>query len=165
MKSESTLPKTSLQPLEDRVVVKPDLAPEKWGDTNLIVPEGVKEKHKPHTGTIIAVGPGKIGGNSIQIKTLSAIVFICRIIVFWVKNWLTKNNLGEDNFEMPKELQSVNSYHMPLNVGDRVMYGHFAGTPIEDPKTKEKFLVMRLDDVFIKMHETDEKSKPESVTE
>lgn len=35
-----------------------------------------------------------------------------------------------------------------VKVGDRVYYGKYAGTPIEDKKTGETFLVMRFADLF-----------------
>lgn len=52
--------KTPLQPLQDRVVVKP-LTAEEMGTTTqfgIIIPDSAKDK--PEQGTVIAVGPGKI---------------------------------------------------------------------------------------------------------
>jgi chaperonin GroES len=48
---------TSLKPLDDRIVVRPDEAEEKTA-SGIYLPEGAKEK--PQMGTVIAVGPGKL---------------------------------------------------------------------------------------------------------
>ena len=48
---------TKVRPLDDRVVVKPTQAEEKTA-SGIYLPESAKEK--PMTGTVIAVGPGKL---------------------------------------------------------------------------------------------------------
>ena len=55
--STKTAGKTSLKPLDDRVLVKPQDAEEKTA-TGIYLPEGAKEK--PQHGKIIAAGPGKL---------------------------------------------------------------------------------------------------------
>ena len=56
---------TKLNPLADRVVVKPSEEKEtKKG--GIIIPDTAKEK--PHEGKVIAVGPGKIAENGERIK-------------------------------------------------------------------------------------------------
>ena len=52
----TTSSKTSLTPLDDRLVVRPDKAEEKTA-SGLYLPEAAKEK--PQTGTVVAAGPGK----------------------------------------------------------------------------------------------------------
>ena len=47
----------SIQPLADRVVVKPQDAEEKTAG-GLFIPDTAKEK--PQRGTVVAVGPGKV---------------------------------------------------------------------------------------------------------
>lgn len=47
----------SIQPLADRVVVKPQPAEDKTA-SGLIIPDTAKEK--PQRGTVVAVGPGKV---------------------------------------------------------------------------------------------------------
>ncbi len=47
----------SIQPLGDRVVVKPQAAEEKTA-SGLFIPDTAKEK--PQRGTIVAVGPGRV---------------------------------------------------------------------------------------------------------
>ena len=47
---------TSLQPLEDRVVVRPSEAEERTA-SGLVIPDTAKEK--PQQGDVIAVGPGR----------------------------------------------------------------------------------------------------------
>ncbi len=47
----------SIQPLADRVVVKPQPAEEKTA-SGLFIPDTAKEK--PQRGTVVAIGPGKV---------------------------------------------------------------------------------------------------------
>ena len=53
----ATKSKTTIKPLADRVLVKPDEAEEKTA-SGIYLPEGAKEK--PLTGKIIAAGPGAL---------------------------------------------------------------------------------------------------------
>ncbi len=46
-----------LQPLGDRVVVKPNEEDEQRTASGLVIPDTAKEK--PQTGTVLAVGPGE----------------------------------------------------------------------------------------------------------
>jgi chaperonin GroES len=55
---------TTLQPLGDRVIVKP-IAKEEVTKGGIVLPDTVKEK--PQEGTVIAVGPGKIDDNGKRI--------------------------------------------------------------------------------------------------
>jgi chaperonin GroES len=48
---------TNIQPLSDRVVVRPEPAEEKTS-SGLYIPDTAKEK--PQRGTVIAVGPGRV---------------------------------------------------------------------------------------------------------
>ena len=50
----------SLQPLEDRIIVKPGDAEETTA-SGLVIPDTAKEK--PQEGEVIAVGPGRIDDN------------------------------------------------------------------------------------------------------
>tara|TARA_Y100000996_G_scaffold403132_1_gene375795 strand:- start:108 stop:392 length:285 start_codon:yes stop_codon:yes gene_type:complete len=54
-----------LQPLSDRVVVKPQEAEEKTA-SGIILPDTAKEK--PQAGTIVAVGKGKMSDSGSLIK-------------------------------------------------------------------------------------------------
>jgi len=49
--------KTSIAPLDDRIVVKPDTADERT-ESGIYLPEAAQEK--PQTGKVIAAGPGKL---------------------------------------------------------------------------------------------------------
>ena len=51
----------SLQPLEDRIVVRPAEAEEKTA-SGLVIPDTAKEK--PQQGEVLAVGPGRIGDDN-----------------------------------------------------------------------------------------------------
>ena len=52
-----TKKKTSVRPLDDRVLIKPQAAEAKTA-SGIILPEGAKEK--PMTGTVVSTGPGKV---------------------------------------------------------------------------------------------------------
>ncbi len=49
--------KSSLQPLDDRILILPAIAEERTA-SGLYIPEGAKEK--PQQGTVVAVGAGKL---------------------------------------------------------------------------------------------------------
>jgi len=57
--------KINLKPLADRVILKPSEAEEKTKG-GIILPDTAKEK--PIEGTIVAVGPGKIGDDGKTVK-------------------------------------------------------------------------------------------------
>jgi chaperonin GroES len=48
---------SSIKPLADRVLVRPDVAEEKTS-SGIIIPDTAKEK--PQRGTVVAAGPGKV---------------------------------------------------------------------------------------------------------
>jgi chaperonin GroES len=52
-----TAKKTTIKPLDDRVLVKPD-EPEERTESGIILPDSAQEK--PLTGEVVAVGPGKL---------------------------------------------------------------------------------------------------------
>ena len=56
----ATKTKTSIQPLEDRVVIRP-LDAEQVTSSGLVIPDTTKEK--PQEGEILAVGPGRLDDN------------------------------------------------------------------------------------------------------
>lgn len=49
--------KTTIRPLDDRIIIKPDTADDKTS-SGIYLPEGAKEK--PMTGKVVALGPGKL---------------------------------------------------------------------------------------------------------
>ncbi len=65
----------NVQPLDDRVLVKPQDMEEKVG--SIIIPDTAKEK--PMEGEVIATGPGKIGKNGkripLEVKAGDKIMF------------------------------------------------------------------------------------------
>jgi chaperonin GroES len=56
----ATKTKTSIQPLEDRVVIRP-LDAEQVTSSGLVIPDTAKEK--PQEGEVLAVGPGRLDDN------------------------------------------------------------------------------------------------------
>ena len=62
----ATAAKTTIKPLEDRVLVRPDEA-EMTTASGIVIPDTAKEK--PQEGTVLAVGPGRIDdkGNRVPI--------------------------------------------------------------------------------------------------
>ncbi|MEM6393858.1 MAG: co-chaperone GroES [Planctomycetota bacterium] len=57
--------KTTVKPLDDRVLIKPDAAEEKTA-SGLYLPESAKEK--PMQGKIVAAGPGKLNDDGSRTK-------------------------------------------------------------------------------------------------
>ena len=55
--------KTTVRPLDDRVIVKPQEAEEKT-KSGIFLPEGAKEK--PMIGKIVATGPGKLSDEGVR---------------------------------------------------------------------------------------------------
>ncbi|MDQ1385259.1 MAG: chaperonin GroES [Actinomycetota bacterium] len=61
----------NLQPLEDRIVVRPDEAEEKT-ISGLVIPDSAKEK--PQQGEVLAVGPGRRAENSGELIPIDLVV-------------------------------------------------------------------------------------------
>jgi chaperonin GroES len=61
----------NLQPLEDRIVVRPDEAEEKTV-SGLVIPDSAKEK--PQQGEVLAVGPGRRAENSGELIPIDLVV-------------------------------------------------------------------------------------------
>lgn len=59
----ATASKTTIRPIDDRVLVKPSEAEDKTKN-GIYLPEGAKEK--PMTGKVIAVGPGKLNDEGVR---------------------------------------------------------------------------------------------------
>lgn len=124
---------TILHPLEDRVLIDPDPAPTELGGLKLA--DTHKKAHQPPKGTVVAVGPGKVAVDNILKKIYRA---LC------------------DFFKIQHDLKEHDP--MPLKPGDRVMYGAYANMEVEDPVSKDKFLCLRLADIFISLDEETQKS-------
>ena len=60
----ATKTKTSIEPLEDRVVIRP-LDAEEVTASGLVIPDTAKEK--PQEGEVLAVGPGRLDDNGKRI--------------------------------------------------------------------------------------------------
>lgn len=86
-------------PYEDRVLVFPDPTEMKT-NSGIIIPDEVKDRIKPVKGTVVRVGPGKLGSG----------------------------------------------LAVPLQEGDRIYYGSFAGTELEINGIT--YLIMRFGDCF-----------------
>lgn len=56
-------PKTTIKPLEDRVLVQPAAAETKT-KSGIFIPEGAKEK--PLQGKVVAIGEGKLADNGVR---------------------------------------------------------------------------------------------------
>jgi chaperonin GroES len=59
--SSATATRTTLRPLEDRIVVRP-IDAEETTPAGLVIPDTAKEK--PQQGEVLAVGPGKFSEHS-----------------------------------------------------------------------------------------------------
>ncbi len=126
--------KTILHPLEDRVLIDPDPAPEELGG-GLKIAETHKKAHQPPKGTVVAVGPGK------------ADKLFMQLIGYKDADGIITHVKSENSDPV------YTTTTMPLKPGDRVMYGAYANMEVEDPVSKEKFLCLRLADCFIKLDE------------
>jgi len=131
------LPETRMLPQEDRVIVLPDPAMEKSAG-GIIVADAYKDRHVPARGTIISVGPGKdVGNNSILFKIYQLLYSLYRMFCLIFR----------------KDIEPMDPHiAIPAKRGDRVMYGHYAGVPVEDPDDPKKvYLIMRWHDIFVKL--------------
>jgi len=126
--------KTSICPHEDRVLIWPDPIESKT-EGGIIKPKEVMEKERPLMGTVLAVGPAKRQEVSYTNKLLLA-------ILRFLEN--TKDCYPTSG-DIEREMEYATT---PLKLGMHVLYGRFAGTPTEDPETKEPLLIMRPTDIF-----------------
>lgn len=124
--------KTTLNPQEDRIIVWRDKA-ELFTEGGLLKPEEVLQKERPFRGTVIAVGPGKDNENLTQ-------EIMCAI--------LSRMGYPGDASKFRDRIMTSTSKYKP---GERIMFGRFAGTPIDDPETGEELLIMRPSDIFVKL--------------
>lgn len=130
--------KTRIAPSEDRVVVYPDPV-ELVTESGIIKPKEVTDKERPMIGTVLAVGPGLLNSTVLTNKLLLAIL---------------EGNASAEAFDSGKIdalRYEVNKPKVPYAPGDRIMYGRFAGTTMEDPDTKTPVLIMRPHDIFAKV--------------
>lgn len=112
------------QPLDDRVLIKPD--PQEDTRGGFLVAD--ENKLKKLSGTVVAVGTG------VPLHNLKV-------------NITTDTN--EQAMTMLKEIVDQIKTGRPLKVkvGDRVLYGQFAGTRI--PLDGQDYLMLRESDVFM----------------
>jgi co-chaperonin GroES (HSP10) len=126
---------TRISPLEDRILVYPDPVATVT-ESGIIKPQEVVDKERPLTGTVIAVGPGK------KVEQTVTNVLLLNIL-------LHGTDIPKDQFEKLKEETAVAA--IPLQPGDRIMYGRMAGTDVEDLETKTMLKIMRPTDIFAKV--------------
>lgn len=132
------LMKTRIDPTEDRVLVWPDPIETVYA-SGLVKAQETVEKERPSTGTVLAVGPGKVDDTTLTNKLLLAIL---------------ENSASAEAFNSGKVdalRAEVNRKKIPYAPGDHILYGKYAGTPTEDPETKATILIMRPDDIFAKV--------------
>jgi len=110
------------EPLDDRLLIKPDPQDEMIG--GLLVAD--ENKPKKLSGTVVAVGTG--------------------VPLMNVKINIT----GDANVSELKELITLLKTGRPMKVavGDRVVYGQFAGTRV--PLDGEEYIMLREADVFMR---------------
>lgn len=113
------------QPYDDRILIKPD--PQEETRSGFLVAE--ENRLKRLSGTVVAVGTG------VPLHNLKI-------------NITTDTN--EQAVTMLKEIVDLIKNGRPLKakVGDRVLYGQFAGTRI--PLDGQEYLMLRESDVFMK---------------
>jgi len=78
MKKASKKKEISIQPLADRVLVKPEDASDEKSPGGIIIPD-TASKEKPERGVVVATGPGKIGDDSkfipVSVKVGDTVMF------------------------------------------------------------------------------------------
>lgn len=78
MKKQSKISDIKIRPLADRVLVKPEEVADEKSPAGIIIPDTAR-KEKPEQGTVIAVGPGKIGDDNevipVSVKVGDKVVF------------------------------------------------------------------------------------------
>lgn len=130
--------KTRIVPEEDRIVVWPDPVETITAGGIIKVEETIKKEEQAILmGTVLAVGPG---------KTLQQ-----NLTNYLLLNILQQSDISDENLDKVKEEIRKYSSEIPLQPGDHIMYGRFAGTKVEDPETKEGLLIMRPMDIFAKI--------------
>lgn len=129
----------NFEPFEDRILVFPDMVEDKTKG-GLYKPDSTVTREKPMIGTVVVVGPGKLGLNS------SALI---KALGYQADNEMQRMReeypmwTGNDFIELLQEGR------LNLKAGDRVSYGNFAGT--EFPIGEVKYLIMRFADCFGKV--------------
>lgn len=116
-----------LIPLEDRVIIEPDAAPEELN--GIIVPDTAKDKLRPAQGTIIAIGPG-LNNDPVMTKILWVMLAICKFF----------------NVPIPDR---VDPPRVDFKPGDRVLHGKYAGVSHE--YEGKEVLIMRMTDLIAKI--------------
>lgn len=78
MKKQQKNGKVGIQPLGDRVLVKPEEEQDEKSPSGIIIPDTAR-KEKPERGVVIAVGPGKRGDDNelipVGVKVGDTVVF------------------------------------------------------------------------------------------
>ncbi len=131
--------KTRIAPTEDRIVVWPDPV-EMITSGGILKPKEVTDKERTVIGTVIAVGPGLKNDPSLTNE----------ILIQMLENQETTLFIpgSSQASSFSKRLEAQMMVYQP---GDRILYGRFAGTEVEDPASKEKILIMRPGDIFGKI--------------
>jgi len=78
MKKQSKNTNIKIQPLADRVLVKPEEDSVEKSPSGIIIPD-TAQKEKPERGEVIAVGPGKLGDDNelipVSVKVGDTVMF------------------------------------------------------------------------------------------
>lgn len=126
---------TTINPTEDRVVVYPDPI-EELTEGGLLKPQEVIDKERALIGTVVAVGPG------LDIERTVTNNLLLNMLRY-------ASDIPED--ELKKLQEKYKLSRVPYAPGERVLYGRYAGTPVQDPTTKAELLIMRPPDIFAKL--------------
>jgi co-chaperonin GroES (HSP10) len=138
----SELLETTIRPSEDRVVVWRDPV-ELVTEGGILKPESVIENEKRTTskGTVIIAGPGRSNENLTQ-------EILCEILR---QTEIANGNKGDQPSMVDVFVDRIKTSTSVYSPGDRILFGRFAGTPVEDPETGEELLIMRPYDIFSKL--------------
>jgi len=87
----------NFKPIGNRVVIKPSTKQEQKSSGGIIIPDTAKEK--PQEGTIVAVGPGKVGEDGKRI----AMEVVVGDIVIYSKYAGTEYKEGDEEYLVVRE--------------------------------------------------------------
>jgi chaperonin GroES len=127
----------TIRPFDDRVIIRQTEAPKE--SEGVLIPD--QSQVAPAEGIVVAVGPGVIRGENLQLKA------IFNLLKWAITRWFVglKGLKQSDPFP-PMPDFSADYNPMQVKVGDHVTFGLYAGTKIK--YKGEQLIMVRQSDVF-----------------
>lgn len=133
-----------IRPFEDRVIIKQTEASKE--SDGVLVPD--QSQVAPAEGIVVAVGPGVIKGENLQLRAIY-------VLLRWAFDWMYFKAfpMAKDNGGMP---EGSDFTPMQVKVGDYVIFGKYAGTKIKYDGVE--YMMVRQADCFMADDEKTEAS-------